>query len=110
MHGPAHCSQCHSTNDREHPEKINTVPLQGGLEFAMGPIATTWAPNLTPDNATGIARRTDEELARTIRSGILPDGSYPIFMGVAAAKPSDERTGRPCRNDAAHVGTTARRG
>lgn len=108
VHGPAHCSQCHSTADREHPEQINAVPLQGGLEFAMGPIATTWAPNLTPDKETGIGRRSDEELARVIRTGVLPDGSYSIFMGLAAAKPSDEdlvailsylRSMEPVRNE-----------
>ena len=49
VHGPAHCSQCHSTTEREHPEKIKTSPLSGGLEFPMGPIATTWSANLTSD-------------------------------------------------------------
>lgn len=89
VHGPAHCSQCHSTSDRDNPAKISTEPLKGGLEFAMGPIATTWAPNLTPDQ-TGIGRRTDAELARMIRTGVGPNGAYSIFMGVAAAKPADE--------------------
>lgn len=90
VHGPAHCSQCHSTDDREGFAKIPTAPLQGGLEFDMGPIARTWAPNLTPDKETGLGRYTDREVARSIRSGVLPDGSYSLFMATAAAKPSDE--------------------
>jgi mono/diheme cytochrome c family protein len=90
VHGPAHCAQCHSTGDREHPEKIRTSPLSGGLAFEMGPMATTWGRNLTPDPETGIGRRTDAELARTIRTGVLPDGNLSIFMRYSIAELSDE--------------------
>jgi mono/diheme cytochrome c family protein len=89
VHGPGHCSQCHSTTDREHPEKVKDTPLQGGLEFAMGPIATTYAPNLTP-HATGLARISDADIARTIRTGVRHDGRLSFFMMLAASKPSDE--------------------
>src|SRR5262245_11016479 len=42
VYGPAHCSQCHSIADRNHPELVVPgVALSGGLEFAMGPIGTT---------------------------------------------------------------------
>lgn len=85
----AHCNACHSTDDRNGYAKITPeAPLSGGLEFAMGPIATTWAANLTPD-ATGIANRSDAELARAIRHGVLPDGRLSIFMTLSASKPSD---------------------
>ncbi|MBZ5555707.1 MAG: c-type cytochrome [Acidobacteriia bacterium] len=30
--------------------------------------------NLTPDNETGLGRRTDDEVKRVLRSGVLPDG------------------------------------
>jgi mono/diheme cytochrome c family protein len=90
VHGPGHCSQCHSTTDREHPEKIKDTPLHGGLEFAMGPIATTYAVNLTPDPETGIGKLSDEDLARTIRTGVRHDGRLSFFMAIAASKPSDE--------------------
>lgn len=91
VYGPAHCQQCHGDDDREHPEKlVEGAPLRGGLEFAMGPIATTWAANLTPDPETGIARRTDAELARAIRSGVMPDGRYSMMMALSAARLSDE--------------------
>lgn len=89
-HGPAHCSQCHSTPDRDHPEQILTHPLTGGLEFAMGPIATTWSANLTPDPETGIGRRSDAELARAIRHSVMPDGTLSILMRFSAARLSDE--------------------
>lgn len=88
--GPAHCSQCHSTTDRAHPEKITPDhPLTGGLQFSMGPIATTYSANLTPD-PTGIGSRSDGELARTLRTGVLHDGTLSFMMRFAAAHPSDE--------------------
>jgi mono/diheme cytochrome c family protein len=90
VHGPAHCAQCHSSTDRDHPELIATAPLSGGLAFEMGPMASMWSANLTPDVATGIGRRTDAELARTILTGVLPDGSFSIFMGTSASKPAKE--------------------
>jgi hypothetical protein len=91
VHSTAHCSQCHSTDDRAHPEKIKTSPLHGGLAFKMGPLGTRYAPNLTP-HATGIANRSDGELARTIQNGILPSGELSFFMRVASAVPSEEDT------------------
>ncbi len=58
----AHCSQCHADIPRDKPQSnVEGVPLSGGLEFAMGPLATTWASNLTP---AGIGTRTDAQLAR----------------------------------------------
>jgi hypothetical protein len=80
----------HSTTDREHPEKVKDSPLKGGLEFAMGPIATTYAPNLTPHAETGIGKNSDGDLARVIRTGVRPDGRLSFFMSMAASKPSDE--------------------
>lgn len=89
VYGPGHCAQCHSTDERNHPEKVKTEALKGGLEFAMGPIATRYAPNLTP-HATGIGKLSDGDLARAIRSGITHTGEWSLFMTIAAAKPSDE--------------------
>lgn len=90
VHGPAHCAQCHSTSDRDHPEDIATTPLRGGLAFEMGPIGTLYARNLTPDPETGIGRRSDAELARVLRTGVLPEGELSVFMRYSAAKLSDD--------------------
>jgi mono/diheme cytochrome c family protein len=89
VHGPAHCAQCHSTADRDHPEQIATHALTGGLEFTMGPIATTWSANLTPDPETGIGKLSDSDIARAVRTGVMHDGSYSLLMTLSAAKPSD---------------------
>jgi mono/diheme cytochrome c family protein len=88
VNGPAHCMQCHSSADREHPETVLTTAPHGGMLFDMG-IAQTWAPNITPDAETGIGRYSDKEVARTIRTGVRPNGDLSIFM-YGVAKPSDE--------------------
>jgi mono/diheme cytochrome c family protein len=91
VHGPAHCSQCHGTDQRSKPELNKAeVPLTGGLAFAMGPMGTRYAANLTPDPETGIGKLTDAQLARAIRTGIQHDGEFSIFMRYAAANLSDD--------------------
>jgi len=90
VYGPAHCAQCHSVDDRTKPELVKTEPLHGGLEFAMGPIATTYARNLTSDEKTGLGKFSDEEIARAIRTGVMPDGNLSFFMRVASSRLADE--------------------
>lgn len=93
FHGPAHCAQCHGSADRAHPEG-NTADLlpTGGLRFD-DPMGTTFAANLTPDPATGIGARTDAELARAVRAGVLADGRLSIFMAYSVGDLSDEDLG-----------------
>lgn len=88
--GPAHCAQCHTTGDRERPQDSAHAPFSGGLEFSMGPLGSLYARNLTPHATTGIGRRTDAELARTLRTGVLPEGELSIFMRLSAAELADE--------------------
>lgn len=80
-----HCTQCHGDYPRTEPAK-NTpdVPLSGGFEFAMGPLGTMWSSNLTSDPETGLGRRSDEEIARAIATGVLPDGKLSLFMRFAS--------------------------
>lgn len=90
VHGPAHCAQCHSTDERTDPALIRSTPLRGGLAFAMGPLGTRYARNLTPDPTTGIGSLSDAELARTLRTGVLHDGELSFFMKFAASNLADE--------------------
>lgn len=115
VHGPAHCSQCHSSDDRKRPELVATTPLRGGLAFEMGPIGATYARNITPDEETGIGRLTDAQLARAIRTGVMHDGTLSIFMRFSAAQLSDEdlvavisylRSVEPVRNEVPRGGWT----
>lgn len=91
-HGPAHCATCHggSTNRDDPASILNVTNLDGGLDFAMGPIGTRYARNLTPDPETGIGRFSDAEIARAIRSGVLPSGELSIFMALSQGNYSDE--------------------
>lgn len=92
-YGSAHCSQCHSAIEREDTAaNVDGVSLAGGIEFAMGPLGTTYAANLTSDKESGIGARTDAQLARAIQTGILHDGRVSFLMQLSAAGLSDEDT------------------
>jgi mono/diheme cytochrome c family protein len=92
--GPAHCVSCHGDYERTHPESVSdATAMSGGMEFAMGPIATFYAANLTSDPETGIGGRSDAEIARAVRSGVMHDGNLSLLMRFGAAQPSDEDLG-----------------
>jgi mono/diheme cytochrome c family protein len=94
VRGAAHCGSCHTDGEREHPEKVGPdSTLSGGLEFAMGPIGTFYAANLTPDPDTGIGKLSDAEIARTVRSGVMHDGNISLMMRFGASRPSDDDLG-----------------
>ncbi|HSC54582.1 MAG TPA: hypothetical protein VLC98_13215 [Phnomibacter sp.] len=74
VYGPAHCGNCHSPI--KHQQRINAgehLPLEGGLPFEL-PIGNIYSPNITPDEATGIGKLSDAELARAFRYGVGHDG------------------------------------
>jgi mono/diheme cytochrome c family protein len=86
-----HCGQCHGDYQRLKPEGNKPdMALSGGFEFDMPPIGKLYSANLSSDPETGIGRRSDAELARTIRAGVLPDGQISVFMRYGTAKFSDE--------------------
>ena len=71
----------------------HTVPKQalnaGGRKYD-GPFGTVYSSNITPDEATGIGKWTDEQIITAIRSGRRPNGErlipvhpYPVFNGMA---------------------------
>ncbi|HEX6587372.1 MAG TPA: hypothetical protein VF039_00005, partial [Longimicrobiales bacterium] len=80
-YGPAHCAYCHNTAENwPRLESGEHVPLVGGGTFAL-PFGTFYAPNLTPDDETGIGRATDQQLARMLRHNIRVSGRVAIpFM------------------------------
>jgi mono/diheme cytochrome c family protein len=90
VHGPAHCTSCHTTEEREHPEKTLTTPLHGGLAFHLGPIGDCYSANLTSDKETGLARWSDKAIARTIKTGVLHDDRLSIMMRLSASELSDD--------------------
>ena len=66
------CASCHTAD----PAK----PFAGGKRIAT-PFGGIYAPNLTPDNETGLGNWRDEDFLRALRQGVAPDGSryYPAF-------------------------------
>lgn len=88
--GLAHCTDCHgaaSLKDTRAPGQ--EVPLIGGHAWEL-PIATVYAPNITPDPETGIGRYTDRELGRILRYGVHADGRAVLpFMPFANLSDED---------------------
>jgi mono/diheme cytochrome c family protein len=80
-YGPAHCAYCH-TKAEAWPliDAGEEPPLSGGYSFSL-PFGTFYSANLTPDEATGIGRYTDGQLARVLRHGVRLDGRAALpFM------------------------------
>jgi mono/diheme cytochrome c family protein len=66
------CIGCHATNGPQGPDL--TKYLAGGGTKIASAHGTYVTRNLTPDPETGLARRTDDEVKRVLRSGTFPDG------------------------------------
>lgn len=66
------CISCHATNGPQGPDLSKY--LAGGALESQTEEATYVSRNLTPDEKTGLGRRTDEEVERVLRSGVFPDG------------------------------------
>ena len=82
MEGVVACGNCHSSRTEEG-ELIEGMELAGNFVIEE-PGFTAYAPNITPDEETGIGTWTDEEIIRAVREGIRPDGSV---MGPPMAFP-----------------------
>jgi len=68
--GPAHCISCHVPMDKvKEAEEGLMMPLSGGWQLNIPP-GIIIAPNITPDEETGIGRFTDGEIARTLRHSV----------------------------------------
>ena len=66
------CIGCHATNGPQGPDL--TKYLSGGGIKITSKHGTFVSRNLTPDPETGLARRTDDEVKRVLRSGTFSDG------------------------------------
>ena len=80
VYGPAHCVDCHSPmSEFQRVRMGEKIPLSGGMDFVLPP-GIIHAPNITPDQETGIGAFTDGELARALRYGVKHDGKPLIDM------------------------------
>ena len=66
------CMGCHATNGPQGPD-LSKYLAGGGIKITSKH-GTFVSRNLTPDQETGLARRTDDQVKRVLRSGTFPDG------------------------------------
>ena len=66
------CSGCHTPLGDQGPKWEEY--LAGGGRAVFTRYGTFTSRNLTPDKETGLARRTDEQVKRVLRGGLLPEG------------------------------------
>ncbi len=70
------CIGCHQMPGPQGPQFDKY--LAGGMKFQTRD-GTYVTRNLTPDKDTGLARRTDDEVKRALRSGVFPDGHVTSY-------------------------------
>jgi len=70
----AGCAICHTNKDKQAQAYAGGRALH--TEFG-----TFYAPNITPDKATGIGTWSERDFVQALHQGIRPDGSqlYPVF-------------------------------
>jgi len=108
VYGPSHCVSCHIPMDKIlDVDNGLKMPLIGGFEESIPGFGTFRAPNLTPDNETGIGKLSDAEIARSLRHMVNSDGRI-LFPFMEYQEMSDEdliaiisflRSQKPVRNE-----------
>ena len=90
VYGPGHCAYCHTPPaDWEQLDRGEKIPLRGGNVFKL-PFGNVYSRNLTPDEETGIGKRTDGELARMLRHDVRADGRVALpFMEFLSMSDED---------------------
>lgn len=79
------CVHCHSPiQNIDSVLKTGADPSLSGAKRLETPFGDFYAPNLTPDVTTGIARLTDGEIARVLRYGVKKNGeaALPFMQGL----------------------------
>ena len=79
------CNGCHAAAGPQGP--VFERFLSGGAMKTFQRSGTYISRNLTPDPETGLARRSNDEVLRVLRSGVFPDGHvapmsampWPVF-------------------------------
>lgn len=74
------CSGCHTAPGAEGPKWDEY--LAGGAKTEFLGYQTIVARNLTPDTEHGLGRRTDEEVKRILRSGLLAEGRIAHYRDM----------------------------
>jgi mono/diheme cytochrome c family protein len=92
VRGPAHCSNCHqdSFESFDRADKGEELPLQGGVEFCLGPLGCMYPKNLTPCKETGIGRYDDATFFRMMRTSVKPDDTMSMTVLMPFHRMADD--------------------
>lgn len=74
------CSGCHTPQGDQGPNWDEY--LAGGTQMRFRHHGMIIARNLTPDPETGLARRSNEEVLRVFRSGVLAEGRQAYYRDM----------------------------
>jgi hypothetical protein len=74
------CGGCHTPLGDEGPNFDEF--LAGGFKTVFREYGTFTSRNLTPERETGLGRRTDEEVKRVLRTGLLPEGRVAHYRDM----------------------------
>ena len=74
------CSGCHTPFGSEGPNWNEY--LAGGNKSVFRGYGTIVTRNLTPEKGTGLARRTDDQVKRVLRGGLLPEGKVAYYRDM----------------------------
>ncbi len=73
------CAGCHTATGDKGPKWDQY--LAGGMKFSYQRYGIVVSRNLTPDPNTGLARRSDGQVLRVLRTGLSPEGrEFNPFM------------------------------
>lgn len=88
----AACGDCHTPGSLLGKPEMDKVFSGGSVGFQIPELGTFFPPNLTSDKDTGLGNWSEDEIAKTIRTGVRPDGRQlaPVMPFGWYAKLSDE--------------------
>jgi hypothetical protein len=81
------CSGCHTPLGDQGPKWDEY--LAGGNSITFKGYGTFVTRNLTPDPESGLARRSDEQVKRVLRTGLLPEGRVAHYRDMPWASYSN---------------------
>jgi mono/diheme cytochrome c family protein len=89
----AGCTDCHTPGHFTGKSDSTRYLAGSDIGFQVPGAGTFVGPNLTPDPETGLGHWTSEQIAKTLRTGVRPDGRvlFPVMPWPAYARltPSD---------------------
>lgn len=72
------CADCHTPGVMLGKPEMDKLLSGGNVGFEMPSVGIFFPPNLTPDDATGLGKWNEADIAKAIRQGMRPDGRQLI--------------------------------